>query len=310
MKPVLLSLSLVANVALLAGVVYLTLTPRSPGQSGNMRAQTDLDLAKPAPSGALAPAVSSSIPKVAATAGLWQSPADVQALLVSLRAPLDVRYVIAQAMFDEKNKAALDAARFPAGRPRWQRRQPKPEQTELQSAIRRQQDEALQQLFGADYAKARYGHIEAKSGLSSAAMMEINRVTRDYMETGRKLGLRSSSERQLLDQEMNADLARVLTPADYETYRAYDSPDGARLQRAMAGLDIDDETYLRAFRAMAGVKATGSSSRTAGPLQSEEIRAIEQAVGPEVAAHLAKNQDRRRPARPLSPAPPAARPSP
>jgi hypothetical protein len=314
MKRLLLGLSLIANATLLVAGAYLALATRSPGRITTPQVEANLDATKAASSGAVVRAVSPSTPKDVSTNGLWESPADAQAWLASIKAPLDVRYAIARAMLDQKYRTPIKAARYPPDLKRWQQRHPPAELADRENDVRRQLEEEYKQLFGPDLARARYGEdTVAKSGLSPESWLEINRVARDYGQATMKLiraGPMTPKERHLLNEEKNADLAKVLPPAEYEIYQAFHSPDADRLQRAMKGLDIDDEAYLRAFQAMDATKSPPPPTGSSVSLRPDEIRAIEQAVGPEVAAQIARNQDRGRPARPLSPAPPAARPSP
>lgn len=293
MKPVLLSLSLVANVALLGGVAYLVLTSPAPQSINKIEAEDTRNLPKPASPSHVAPAPLSAV-TVPAPAP-WQSPADIQAWLRSTDAPLAVRYAVADAMIQQKYKAAYEAVRFPPGMKRWQRSatRPTPEQIDQQSALRTQQEEEMKQLLGADYIQARYGEAEERSGLPAEKIAEINRVGRDYMDARRKLGtdgMRPDVSR-LMEAEMSADLRRILTPAEYDLHQAYESQEGQQLQRALAGLDIDDETYLRVYRAVAEVKAGNKQPGYAPNVRLEEIGAIEKAVGPEIAAHITMNQD-------------------
>lgn len=288
MKPVLLNLSLLANAVLLAGVGYLALKPPVQPPVGKPREDA---LPKLASASQVSPPAHS--PVTAAPPVAWQSPADVQTWLRSTNAPLEVRYEVARAMLYKKYQAAYEAARFPPGMHKWQRAGLKitPGQIEQQAAIREQQDTELQQLMGADYLQARYGEGERLSGLPVEKIAEINQISRDSYDARRKLGdngMRPDVSR-LMDAEMKAEIRKVLTPGEYEKYEAYDTQEGQQFQRTLAGLDIDDETYLRVYRAVAAVKADGPPG-SSGSRQAES-KVIETMLGAEAAALVAMNQD-------------------
>lgn len=164
---------------------------------------------------------------------------------------------------------------------------PTPEQKEAQAAILARQEKDLEELFGADYATARFGLAsEALTGIPVEKRPQLDRIARDYYEMRRKLGF---GDQQTLDAELRKDLAEVLSPQELETYLAYESPEGNRLQQRLAGAAIDDSTYMKIFQAAARVKA--STTATSYGYRLEEIRAVEKIAGPDVAATMAFNQD-------------------
>jgi len=233
-------------------------------------------------------AISPSSPAAGAADGRWDSPADVETWLRSTGMPLRLRFIVAQAILGEKYGAISSAMRYPPGMKRWQRSftRPTPEQEEQMSALRLEQTQELQRIFGADYAKANFSNnIEQITGIPAEKLVEINRVRLDYMETRRKLGRNwSAAAQQLADKELNADLAKFLTPAELELYQAYDTDEAQAFQRSLAGLDISDETYIQLFR-------TATAAGSAAQLGTDQITAIEKGFGPDVAAHLAMNQN-------------------
>lgn len=288
-----LIVSLIANAVLLTGVAYLVPGKSANRPAGDFRVATISDLPKSAP---LIQAVAASPSPVTVPAPApWQSPADIQAWLLSSGAPLEVRYAVAQAMVSRKYQPAYEAVRFPSGMKKWQRgaTRPTPEQIEQQAILREQQEEEMKRLLGPDYLQARYGGGERLSGMPVGKIAEINRITREYTDARRKLGegVQQPGVSRLMEEEMNTDLRKVLTPAEYEDYRAYESSEGQQLQRALAGLDIDDEEYLRAFRSVAEIRAKNPESRYSPSVRLEEVRAIEQVLGVEAASHIAMNQD-------------------
>lgn len=294
MKSALLGLSLVANVALVAGVSYLALR-RPVQQVTNPAGETAIVIQQ-----AATPTESTAVDfkvgtDATSSAERWHSPAEIDAWLKSSGAPLNLRYAVLNYLMMEKYKGAITAVRFPTGMKRWQRGNtpPSPEQREKMTALRHQQQQELEAIFGADYAKARFGpEIEAESGIPAEKRVEMERIIRDYMETRMNLGPgNTAKERSLLDSEMQKDLAKVLSPAEFELYQAYESQEGSRLQQSMRGLDVDDETYLRIFRAAAAAKATSSESTTGSGITLDQLAAIEKSAGADIAGHIAANQN-------------------
>ncbi|MDQ5979059.1 MAG: hypothetical protein QG602_2033 [Verrucomicrobiota bacterium] len=295
MKSALLGLSLIANIALVAGVTYLVLRPSAPRESEKAASPTAV-VVQPAATSPAPAAVDFNVGLDAMyPAERWQSPADIDAWLKSSGAPLNLRYAVLNYLMMEKYKGAITAVRFPTGMKRWQRGSspPTPEQREKMTALRQQQQREMEAIFGADYAKARFGaESEVESGIPAEKRVEMDRVVRDYMETRMNLGPgNTAKERALLDSEMQKDLAKILTPEEYELHQAYESQEGSRLQQSMRGLDVDDETYLRIFRAAAAAKAASPENRTGSGITLEQLAAIEKSAGAEIAGHIAANQN-------------------
>ena len=297
MKSALLGLSLFANVALVSGVAYLVFRPSIPPESAKATNAT-----VPAPMAtatstltALAANDLKAESNAALPAERWQSPGDIDAWLKSSGAPLAVRYSVLNALMTEKYKQAHLAVRFPTGMKRWQRGSspPSSEQRDRMVTLHQQQQQEMEAIFGADYAKARFGaESEADSGIPAEKRVAMDRIVRDYMDTRMRLGPgNTGKERALLDTEMQKDLAAILTPQEFELYQAYESQEGSRLQQFMRGLDVDDETYLRTFRAAAGAKSANADTRTSFAITLEQLAAIEQSVGAGIAGHIAANQN-------------------
>jgi hypothetical protein len=293
MKSALLGLSLFANIALVTSVAYIVLSP-STGPATTAPAGDVAPAVQQAAAPTVAQPVEFKLSSVATPSSeRWASPADINAWLKESGAPLNVRYALLNFLMMEKHKEAITALRFPAGMKRWQRGStpPTPEQGEKIAALQRQQQQELQALFGADYAKARFGaEAERESGIATEKRVEMDRIARDYMETRMKLGAGSSAkERALLESEMQRDMAAILTPQEFETYQAYESPEGNNLQRSMRGLDVDDETYLKIFRIVTASK--DAEARPGSQISENQLAAIEKDVVADVAAHIAANQN-------------------
>lgn len=192
---------------------------------------------------------------------------------------MSVRYAVAQSMIVSKYRAEIDALRIPPGTSRSQLSALKrtPEQDEQLAAIHARQMNETKELFGADYARARFGEdSEAQSGIPAEKRVEIDRIARDYSKVRSKLGrARSFADLQLVEESYRADLSKVLSPEEMELYMAYESPEASRLQQQLSGLKIDDATYMKAFQASTQAKTPDIANSREFYL--EESRAIEKA---------------------------------
>lgn len=292
MKP-LFSISVCANVALVGALIYVVTKPprRDPEETSNVKRGAIPAISEPPPR--------TSAPVSVAFSGtsnpeFWNSPSEVQKWLQTKGAPLSVRWAVAYSMMVARSRPEIEAVRYPPGTPRWQMTtlKPTPEQNEAVAAIHARQEKEMKELFGADYAEARFGAApEALTGIAVEKRPQLDRIALDYIKMRQKLGgLGGTLEQQrTIDAEFRKDLAEVLTPQELETYMAYESSEGTRLQQRLAGATLDDATYMKIFQASAQAKASSVTSSFANRL--EEIRAVEKVAGPEVTATMAFNQD-------------------
>lgn len=103
---------------------------------------------------------------------------------------------------------------------------------------------------------------EAGGGLTMEKAERVEKIRRDYEEVRIKLSAdyRTAGEKfpgglnaflrqlALLEREMHADFAVVLTPRELEDYELSESPTGQSLRRRLEGLAVSDEQRREVFR--------------------------------------------------------------
>jgi hypothetical protein len=102
----------------------------------------------------------------------------------------------------------------------------------------------------------------AGGGLTMEKAARVEKIRRDYEEVRIKLSAdyRAAGEKfpgglnaflrqlALLEREMHADFAAVLTPRELEDYELRESPTGQALQRRLVEVAVDDEQRREVFR--------------------------------------------------------------
>lgn len=218
-------------------------------------------------------------------AAQWVPPkheADLKALIADLRqagypAPV-VRAIVSQLLTDEFY------SRMPAARlPFWQDSLSEPRLAVEFRALEREKAERLEALLGPDGRPSALldlaGRERRYGSLSPEKIDVIARIERDYEDlrwkqaaerTGRNRygGEENQQQDQLMEKEMMADLAGVLTQEELEQYQMRTSRQAAQLKAALRGITVSPEEFTALYRAQrrfdeANVPPTGTLSADA-----------------------------------------------
>lgn len=267
------------------------------------------------PSPTVAPAVVAKNPALDPL--LWPNLAtpDLPALLARLRAagfPPSIIRAVVTAQVEEEFAARREKITGPERNlPPWKvaLAEADPARRDALEALASEKRDRVKQLLGADATapnptmialqRHQFGHLSPEKFARATALQ------RDYDEL-RGEAMRSSTERErlerfaLLDKEQHIDLAKILTPAELETYDLRASPTARRLR---ANLDLfapSEAEFLKIFRLQNPYDAqlTPSSEEPSPALIDQRIAAqqrlnaqIAAALGPERAADYQRSID-------------------
>ena len=238
---------------------------------------------------------------------------DLPALLARLRAagfPPSIIRAVVTAQVEEEFVARREKINGPKRNlPPWKVAldETNPARRVANGALDREQASRLRALLGADATapnptaialqRHQFGH------LSSEKVARATAIQRDYDELRGEV-MRGSSDQErsekfaLLEKEQHADLAKILTPAELETYDLRASPTARRLRSELGPFAPSETEFLTIFRLQhtfdQAFGPSGANSEAA-PLRSEakeRLNAqIAAALGPERAADYARSLD-------------------
>lgn len=214
------------------------------------------------------PAVSTSPTGSTVTPVNWQTlnpGRDLHGLVANLRAagfpPSVVRAVVGQLITERLDGAGMEHLPF------WKQNPSNPEFLTAQQQQFTQRREMLAELLGPDARPSasmdpvarerRYG------SLSDEKVDQIDTITRDFNDMRSKLFAdRKPGDAQgmmttqlAMEQELQKELASVLTPAELEQYEMRSSLSASRLMGNLKGVEVSEAEYTALFRAQKALDA-------------------------------------------------------
>ncbi|MDI1248828.1 MAG: hypothetical protein PSV13_08200, partial [Lacunisphaera sp.] len=209
-----------------------------------------------------APAASSGPVGASVTPAIWQTlkpGSSLHDLVANLRAagfpPAVVRAVVSQMVAERLSSPGLDDLPF------WKKNFNNPEYRAAQEQMNTDRRNLLTELLGPDARPSammdpasrerRYG------SLSDDKIDQIETINRDFNELRMKLFAdRKPGDTQNpmavqagLEQEVQKDLAAILTPAELEQFEMRSSPSASRVMGNLKGLEVTEAEYTALFRA-------------------------------------------------------------
>jgi hypothetical protein len=257
---ILLLVSLAGNAAL----VFFALRPAPTGDkpAAAVAASTQTSGVAPATPAKPAPAASSSPAGTSVTPAIWQTlkpGSSLHDLVANLRAagfpPAVVRTVVDQMVAERLSSPGLDDLPF------WKKNFNNPEYRAAQEQMNTDRRNLLAELLGPDARPSatmdpvsrerRYG------ALSDDKIDQIETINRDFGEMRSKLladrkpgdAQNMMSVQAGMEQELQKELASVLTPTELEQYEMRSSQSANRLMSNLRGLDVNEAEYTALFRA-------------------------------------------------------------
>lgn len=271
----LLLLSLAGNAVL----AYFVLRPAPTAGGPAVVAAAPVDPVRVAP--AAGPAAPAASPVAAPVT--WQvlkPDQSLHGLVANLRAagfpPSVVRAVVSQMMTERLDGAGVDHLPF------WKQNPGNPEYLAAQQQLSLQRREMLEELLGADarpsatmtpaMRERRYGQ------LSDEKIDRIETMTREYSDLRTKLfaerktgdGQSLMATQAAVEQEMRAELATILSPAELEQYDMRSSTSANRLMSSLRGVDVNESEYTELFRAQKAFDAA-DPLRTGGAVSTDTM---------------------------------------
>lgn len=269
----------------------------------------------PLPSPTIAPAVVAKKPALDPL--LWPTLAtpDLPALLARLRAagfPLNLIRAILSAQLDEEFAARREKVTGPRrDLPPWKvaLAEADPARLKADAALDREKAARLKQLLGLDAVAPNPTSIAIRRHIYGPLPPEkaerLISIQRDYDELRSEAVIGSTEQERLkkfalIEKEQHADLAKILTPAELETYDLRASPTARRLR---ANLDLfapSEAEFLKIFRLQNPYDAqlTPSAEEPSSALIDQRIAdqqrlnaQIAAALGPERAADYQRSLD-------------------
>ncbi|MBI5381272.1 MAG: hypothetical protein HZA31_05170 [Opitutae bacterium] len=232
----------------------------------------------------------------------WQSMQtgrDLPALVASLRGagfpPAVIRAVVNQ-LLNEKF-ADQYAAAMP---PYWKRSAQTPAQIAAQQAVSEERRKLFESLLGDD-ARASAAldpttRLQRYGNLSDAKIDAVAKIERDYNELRRNaysqgqtnlLGNMEERQKQqaMMEREMRADLASVLTPEELESFELRNSTAASKVMNNIRGFDVTEQEYAALYR-LQQASDTANHARTgvavSSPEAAAQMLAAQQALGDQV----------------------------
>jgi hypothetical protein len=232
-----------------------------------------------------ATATAAPIAAHASRAAPWVPPKhdnDLKALIADLRQagyPTPVVRAIVNQLLTDEFYPRMPVARLPF----WQDSLAEPRLAVEFRALEREKAERLEALLGPDGRPSALldpaGRERRYGNLSPEKIDVIARIERDYEDlrwkqaaerTGRNRygGEETQQQDQLMEKEMMADLAGVLTKDELEQYQMRTSRQAAQLKSALRGITVSPEEFTALYRAQrrfdeAHVPPTGTVSAEA-----------------------------------------------
>jgi len=259
-------LSLAGNAVL--AFFALRPAPAADNPATALAASTKTAGVAPAGSEPANPAGSTSPTGSAVTPVNWQTlkpGRDLHGLVANLRAagfpPSVVRAVVGQMIAERLDGAGMEHLPF------WKQNPSNPEFLAAQQQQFAQRREMLAELLGPDarpsasmdpvVRERRYG------SLSDEKVDQIDAITRDFNDMRSKLFAdRKPGDAQgmmttqlAMEQELQKELASVLTPAELEQYEMRSSQSASRLMGNLKGVEVSEAEYTALFRAQKALDA-------------------------------------------------------
>lgn len=278
MKPILVTLLLV-SLAGNAALAVFALRPKSPA----------VPVAQASPAGPSAPATTPASADVSAAPVNWQTlkpGPNLHDLVTNLRAagfpPAVIRAIMNQMVADRLANPGMDELPF------WKRNFNNPEYRAAQEQLNTDRRNLLAELLGPDARPAatmdpvsrerRYG------SLSDDKIDQIETLNRDFSEMRTKLladrkpgDIQNPMAVQAgLEQELQKELAAVLTPAELEQYEMRSSQAASRVMANLRSVDVNETEYAALFRAQKAFEAADPSRQGVLGVESMAQRALAQ----------------------------------
>ncbi len=284
--------SLLCNFALLAWILLAKeplLNPSSEGSPNPHRVNEIVDNV----------AISSTVPTV--TAGTHPPGThDWMDLLRRHDAPASILFAVASVTLLDKYRTLEDNIRIPPGTPKWAGRNTPPtadQQLKIE-ALRAERDSELKALLGDAYAQAMLANQRRPVGLealSDEKMLHISTILADYQAAIRKEGRGIDAGRMnIINDAKEQEIAKVLSPDEYKTYRLYTSESAKTLQLRLRNVPITDQEYETLFVALDSRRAKQEPGTRLDDFQEQlaEIEVVSRTIGVDHAAVYAYNTER------------------
>lgn len=181
--------------------------------------------------------------------------------------------------------------------PFWKRGSRSPEQTATQQVLYDEEQQLFESLLGDDarpsavmvagYRKARYGDL-ADAKVDAIAMIE-----RDYAAVHRAASAEGQAnmlgdmearrkQQEIMEQELHADLAAVLTPEELEQYEMRNSVSASRMISGLRAIDVTEAEYGALFHLQQASDAANPASTRATPEGAARYQTAQQTLNEQV----------------------------
>lgn len=258
-----LAVSLIGNAAL---AVILVRRASAPASSAASVTASPASAATTAPT---SPAIAhASAPTAPTTTGrVWRAPRtddDIRNLVANLRAA-GCPPTILRAVVDKMVAERILEKRPEANWPFWKRMPHTVETVAAEQALDREAKAMRDALLGADSAaSARLDPVDRQrrfGNLPSAKVDALLQLEREYRDLGsvtqagmgRVLSIddvrEQARQREALQQELQADLAAVLSPEELQAYEMRSSGTASRLKAGLTSIDISEAEYAQLYQA-------------------------------------------------------------
>lgn len=306
MLRLLLILSLLANVALWAAWRWIGNSHAGPGEVA-LAAARDEPAGNAVASGERARAQGAAPNRSAPLAGsTWQTlrGADLRGFAERLRTagfpPRVVRALVTHAVnqhFSEQREALLHGTEEV---PYW--RQPPsaftdPEKLAAFDRLGRERDRLLQELLGADpagadelaraYQRRRFGDLAPEKIERLQALLANHSERRANLRTpGRPMDADAAQRLSEMEQQLRADIARLLTPQELEQYDLRSSPTAGQVRHRLDTFQPTEEEYKAVFAVQRAIDAQFPPNQPLDPQQLAARRGAEEQAQAQLRAAL------------------------
>lgn len=178
---------------------------------------------------------------------------------------------------------------------RWSARfyKPSAEQRAALAELDRTIAAEMAEMLGHDLAAGTENPAQpALPGVPEAKRAAVLEIERDYFAARRSAGIGVGSKADAeIERRWREDMAKILAPAELETYVAYQSARAQLLQQRLVGLDLTDAQYETIFRAFDAFTSANRATTDSLEYDSGAVATIARAAGPVAALHFARQSN-------------------